>query len=119
MNKGVKAFCTLVMAAAFVLTVWLAASCIRTADDLSAAEKELMLSRENWETIAAEKEALQEELSDVSGSLREAQLTLTESETRSLELQEEISQLNSDIAGLSAALKEMGIDPDQSSEETQ
>ena len=57
-------------------------------------------SRETWEGIAAEKEALQEEKKQAEEELREAKLTLEESTGRAAELAADIENLRADIRKL-------------------
>ncbi len=71
---------------------------------LKAKQLELSESRAAWKKIAEEKEALQDELADVSSDLREAQLTLEESTTRAEELEEDIRKLNEEIENLKKQL---------------
>ena len=71
---------------------------------LSAKGAELQASRETWERIAAEKEALQEELKAAENALKEAKLTLEESLSRAETLRAEIESLTLEIESLKAAL---------------
>ena len=114
MTKSTRVFCLLALAAALFLSVFLLAGFRRQSADLASLEKALAASRETWETVAAEKEALQKELSALSDDLREAQLTYSESETRASELREENALLESDIASLVSQLQSLGIDPSAS-----
>ena len=118
MNKSLRCFCLLALAAALGLSVFLVSGLFRLQADLSAAEQALALSRSAWETTAEQKEALQEELSVVTDALKEANLTLSESESRAEELRVEIVQLQSDLSSITSALAQQGIDPAQSQEET-
>ena len=111
MNKSVRTFCLLAMAAAMLLSWGLLSGLRSRSSELAALEADLASSRDHWETVAAEKEALQSQLSDASDALREAQLTLSESETRAGELREDIESLEAELSLLSEKLLSLGIDP--------
>ena len=97
MNKWLKYFLLAAIAAALTLI------CVCTADYLSLGrqlrdyETRLADSRNTWETIAAEKELLQEDLKAGKKALRETELKLKESTERAEELKAEIEQLKNDI----------------------
>ena len=118
MSKTHRCLCLLALLAAVGLSVFLVSGLFRLRADLSAVEQALALSRAAWEDTAERKEALQEELSVVTDALKEAALTLSESESRAEELRADIAQLQSDLSSLTSALTQRGIDPAQSQEET-
>ncbi len=104
MNKGgrmlQRVLLCLAMAAAVLLMVILGGRYLRDGRTLLAKQQELKSSRETWEGIAAEKEALQAELKEVRNSLKEAELTLEESTARAEELEKEIETLRAEIQAL-------------------
>ena len=102
MTRSMKVLCSLVLVAALVLASLLYAGLFRGFAALSSTEKELSESRAHWEKVAEEKEALQDQLAEVIASLKEADLTLSESETRAVELRADIAQLEAEIESLSA-----------------
>lgn len=111
MNKSLFRFCLGVLCAALLLSICLLSGLFRLRSDLSDTEQALALSRNTWETTAAAKETLQEELSEVTDALREANLTLAESEARAEELRQEIALLQTEIDSLTSQLTQHGIDP--------
>ena len=64
---------------------------------ITRLEQQLAESRETWEQIAAEKEALQDDLRAKQKELKEAKLTLDETTERASELKAENEQLRKDI----------------------
>ncbi len=112
MSKSLKLCCALAVAASLILSGVLLMRSIGKRTALSAIEGELSVSRKHWETVAAEKESLQDTLSDITSQLREAQLTIEESETRASELNAEVTQLETDIRSLISQLDQLGISSD-------
>lgn len=94
----------LAMAAAVILTVFLASSLIDGHKDLAVMKSELAVSREHWESIAAEKEALLEEYKQLSNDLREADLTYEEETAKIAKYSAEIESLHQDIDELKKAI---------------
>ena len=110
MSKSLFRFCLASLCAAVLLSAGLLSGLFRLVSDLSDTEQALALSRNTWETTAAAKETLQEELSEVTDALREANLTLAESEARAEELRQEIALLQTEIDSLTSQLAQLGID---------
>ena len=73
---------------------------------LESTRSELSVSRTAWETTAAEKEALQEDLTTLKNDLKEAELSLSEAQERSGTLKEDIDTLNQEISDLKTKLPE-------------
>ena len=96
MKKGWKLLLPAVLLAA-VLTAALYADLLRDRGTLRVLTDQLEESRTAWETTAAEKEKLQEELKTVQEDLKEAKLTLRESTERAEKLREEIDQLQTEL----------------------
>ena len=78
MNKSRSLFIFLLVAcvAALILSIGLFADLAAQRKALSDTEKALETSMATWQQIAAEKEALQEDLALLKSDLREAELTL-------------------------------------------
>lgn len=112
MSKSLKLCCVLAVIASLLLSGVLLMRSIGKKTSLTAIEGELSVSRKHWETVAAEKESLQDTLSDITSQLREAQLTIDESETRASELNAEVAQLETDISSLISQLDQLGISSD-------
>lgn len=71
---------------------------------LSETSRLLSESRNNWETTAAEKETLQDNLKKLESDLREAELSLTEYQEKGGTLTEEIELLENEIVQLKETL---------------
>ena len=97
MSKGLRIFLLAVLAASVFLVYHSFQNYQQLNRRLRADELTLSESRSSWETIAAEKEALQDELKLLKNELKEQELTLEESTGRAAELQQEIDQLKTDI----------------------
>ena len=82
-----------VMILAIVVTAALYTDLLRDRKTVSDLLIQLEASRSAWETTAEEKEKLQEELKTVEEALKEAKLTLSESNERAEKLKVEIAQL--------------------------
>lgn len=100
MNRMTKGILCAVMAAAIMLAAVLTADLLRDRRAVREMSCELAESRDRWEATAARKEELQEELQGVTDALKEAKLTLSESETRAEELRQDIKELEQEIAEL-------------------
>ena len=97
MSKELKIILCLVMAAAFALIFVCGLNYLSLTKELHICEQQLAESRETWEQIAAEKEALQDDLRAKQKELKEAKLTLDETTERASELKAENEQLRKDI----------------------
>ena len=93
MSKGIKTILIIVLISAATLVCILGLEYIDLLKQLRSAEIDLSESRDRWNTIAAEKEMLQDDLKTLRSDLKEAQLSLEEYET----LKEEISSLRQQI----------------------
>ncbi len=93
MSRGMKAvLCGVMLIAVLVLAV-LGTDLRNDRRQITELQRLLRESRGRWESIAEEKEALQAELKKATEALREANLTVEESETRAEKLREEIEAL--------------------------
>ena len=102
MNKSRSLFIFLLVAciAALILSIGLFADLAAQRKVLSDTESALETSMATWQQIAAEKEALQEDLALLKSDLREAELTLEESAAQEEKLTTEIDQLTQEIEKL-------------------
>ena len=81
------------MIVAILVAAVLYADLLRDRKTLEDLQGQLETSRIAWETTAVEKEKLQEELKTVEEALKEAKLTLSESNERAEKLKAEIAVL--------------------------
>ena len=102
MNNPLK---IIVMAVAVLLVVFLVSDYVSMGRDLRSYEQQLAQSRETWEGIAAEKEALQEELKEKKKQLNIAQLELDRSTEEASEIRAEIEQFRTEIEALKQSRK--------------
>ena len=102
MNNPLK---IIVMAVAVLLVVFLVSDYVSMGRDLRSYEQQLARSRETWEGIAAEKEALQEELKEKKKQLNIAQLELDRSTEEASEIRAEIEQFRTEIEALKQSRK--------------
>ena len=100
MSKQMKAILCLVMAAALAMMTVLFLSYRSLGKDLRTVEQQLTESRETWEKIASEKEAIQVDLKAKQKEIKETQLQLDEATARAEELRQEISELTEEIEKL-------------------
>lgn len=100
MNKPMKIILCCVMAAALALMMICALNYLSLGRQLDTCKQQLAESRETWEGIAAEKEALQEELKEVRKKLNIANLELEQSTADADEIKAEIEQLRTEIDSL-------------------
>jgi len=100
MSKSTKVILCLVLVAALATMTVLFLRYRSGSQTLSALNAQLAESRNTWETLAAEKEALQKELKSVTNDLKEAQLSLQEATDRATELRSQIETLQQEIAQL-------------------
>lgn len=97
MTKSLRYLMLLIVAAAAAVILVLGANWLNLGKQLRETNALLSESRNNWETIASEKEELQDQLQALKDELKEANLTLTEAEERAVTLSGEIEQLQKDI----------------------
>ena len=97
MTKSLRYLMLLIVAAAAAVILVLGANWLNLGKLLRETTALLSESRNNWETIASEKEELQDQLQTLKDELKEANLTLTEAEERAVTLSGEIEQLQKDI----------------------
>ena len=100
-------YLVLCFAAAIILAVALSADYSGQSSYLRGLQDDLSASRSKWESIAAEKELLQDEYNEVSDAVREAELTIEEENARSGQLSEEISELEADIKELRDKIEDL------------
>ncbi len=106
MNKTQKIMLSAVMVTGIVLMILFGSSYFSSRRELSALKKELTESTAVWKQINEEKLVVQKELKEVKNSLRDAELTISESEERAICLEADIAQLEKDIEELNAKLSE-------------
>lgn len=99
-NKHLRFTVCIVMAAALALMVFCTLNYMNLGKELRSCEAQLAESRTKWETIAAEKEALQEDLQAKQKELNIAQLELDSATEDAAKIREEIEQLRTDIEAL-------------------
>ena len=100
MNKQLQIIIYIVMVFAVCLMVVCSVNYLNLGRELKSYELQLEESREHWEKIAEEKEALQVTLKDRQNDLKEARLSLDEATERASELKAEIEQLKKEIETL-------------------
>ena len=97
MSKTQKLILWIVLAAAVLVMVFCTLNYLNLKGRLRETSLQLSDSRVTWEGIAAEKEALQEDLKTIKNELKEAELSLEEAQTRAEEIREEIKTLQDEI----------------------
>ena len=100
MIKTMKAIVCLVMAAALALMTVLFLHYRSLGKELCEVERQLTESRETWEKIASDKEAIQVDLKAKQKEIKETQLQLDEATARAEELKQEINELTEEIESL-------------------
>ena len=100
MNKHLKIWLCIVMAAAVALMSLCTVEYLSLGSQLRDSENLLAESRAAWERIAADKVEIQKELKAKKENLKEAELTLSESAERAEELRTEIELLKQEIETL-------------------
>ncbi len=100
MSKSVKGYCIAVLIAAAAAACFMG-NHLRTSEaSVRSLRTALSESRRTWESVAAEKEALQDELRQVTNAVKDAKLTLDESTGRAQELRQDIAALTEEISAL-------------------
>ena len=105
MNKSLRALLCIVLIFALFASGIQVFRYFRADRQVKDLRLELEESRSVWEGIAEKKESLQAELKQVTNDLKEARLSLSEAETRSQELLQEIDGLEKSIAEAEEALR--------------
>lgn len=100
MNKNLKVIICIVILSAVALMAVCSLRYLSLGRDLRSCEQELAESRARWESTAAEKEALQEDLKASQKKLNIAKLELEQAEKDAEEIKAEIDRLKSDILSL-------------------
>ncbi len=100
MSKWMKALLCVTIVFALSVMFVLGKNYFSSAAVIREKTAELEQSRNTWEQIAAEKEALQAELKTVNEQLREAELTRSEALENAEKLQGDIGILEQEIAEL-------------------
>ena len=93
----------MLIAIALVIGIFLRNHAIQ--EEIHQLTDDLNASQTRWQTIAEDKENLQEELNTLVGNIREAKLTLLETENKSADLKEQIASLTDLNAALSEQLE--------------
>ena len=97
MSKTLKIPLCLVLVASLTLIALCTLNYLSLGRELSSCRLQLAESREKWKGIAAEKEALQEDLKAVQKKLNIANLELEKSTADAEEIKTEIEQLRKEI----------------------
>ena len=97
MSKTQKLILWIVLAAAVLVMAFCSINYLNLKSRLRETGQQLSDSRVTWEGLAAEKEALQEDLKTIKNELKEAELSLEEAQTRADEIREEIKTLQEEI----------------------
>ena len=100
MNKHVRITVYIAMAAAIALVALCSLNYVNLGKELRSYEAQLAESRMAWETTAAEKEKLQEELKAKEKELNIAKLELDSSNQEAEKIRTEIGQLKAEIEAL-------------------
>lgn len=100
--KEVRFWQIIICVSAISLLIFLTFHLIASFSKLYDLQQQLTVSRTTWEGISNEKEALQAELTSLNDQIREAQLTISESQEKITELIAENEMLNEEIAKLQA-----------------
>lgn len=100
MNKHLRITVYIVMAAAIAMIALCSMNYINLGKKLHSFEEQLAQSRMAWETTAAEKEKLQDELKAKQKKLNIAQLELDNSNREAETIRAEIEQLKAEIEAL-------------------
>jgi septal ring factor EnvC (AmiA/AmiB activator) len=103
-NKTVKLFCCVALLAALALVCVLFLHYRDLGAQLKTTQLLLTESRNTWETIAAEKEALQDQKKALENDLKEAKLSLTEAQEKTKKARDDIDTLTQEIADLKLKL---------------
>lgn len=97
MNKKMKAILLIVMLSALLMMVFCSFNYLSLDRQLHSCRLQLAESLEKWQTIAAEKEALQVDLSAKQKELKIAQVSLEEAYEDAEKIRAEILQFRTDI----------------------
>ena len=100
MNKSLRIVICIVMLTAVAVIALCGINYISLGKELRSLDQQLFESREKWEAVAAEKEALQVDLNADKKKLNQLQLTLDNKLKEAEEIRAEIEQLRSDIEAL-------------------
>ena len=103
-NKTVKLFCCVALLAVLALVCVLFLHYRDLGAQLKTTQSLLTESRNTWETIAAEKEALQDQKKALENDLKEAKLSLTEAQEKAKKARDDIDTLTQEIADLKLKL---------------
>lgn len=102
MSKAVRLLLILTCIAALLICGLRLDGYAKKQAQLHQLQEALAVSMEHWQTVAAEKEAMEAELAEVNNALKEADLTLKESTDRAATLETEIEALQAEIEALQA-----------------
>jgi len=100
MNKHLRIFLYAAMISAILMIVVCSVNYLDLGKQLRSTNAQLSESRTAWQGVAAEKEALQEELETKQSDLKEAELSLNEATARTEEIRAEIEALQKEIDSL-------------------
>lgn len=100
MNKHLRIFLYAAMISAILMIVVCSVCYFELGEQLRSTDARLSESRTAWQGVAAEKEALQEELAAKQNDLKDAELSLNEATARKEEIRAEIEALQKEIDSL-------------------
>ena len=104
MNKTQRSLLAAVVVLGLLLMVLFGNSYLSARRELSALKTELNESTASWKQINEEKLVVQKELKEARNELRDAELTISESEERAASLKTDIETLEKEIDELKTAL---------------
>lgn len=100
MNKKLCLILCFVLAFALLAMIFCSVNYLSLNKQLMNIRDQVADSQKTWEGIAAEKELLQQDLKTLKNELKEANLSLTESEESAEKLKADIETLQKEIAEL-------------------
>lgn len=100
MNKKLCLILCIVLAFALLVMIFCSVNYLSLNKQLMNIRDQVADSQKTWEGIAAEKELLQQDLKTLKNELKEANLSLTESEESAEKLKADIETLQKEIAEL-------------------
>lgn len=104
MNKTQKALLAAVILLGIIVMAFFGSSYLSARRELTALKKELNESTTVWKQINEEKLVVQKELKEAKNELRDAELTVSESEERAVSLESDIEVLEKEISELKTKL---------------
>lgn len=104
MNRMMRFFLCAAALTALISMFFLGMRYLGAGKKLRETNDALEQSRGVWQSVAEEKEALQDQVAQLQSDLKEATLSLDESREKIITLTEDVEQLNKEIADLNDKL---------------